>query len=808
MRTHIPAYGTSIKEGKEAFLLSSNHIGNAMKGNRSTAAVINQFSLSQCVESWTGKQISKWIEGLGDQMNPYLGILRNNIISGKELEILDDEILIKMGVSGVGPRKIILQAVQLLRHFCYESKNENLQRLAMNAKLAARSIQKQMINALFMREKAIRRAEIVTILNNVTGAVSNAAECTKKLIFWLDRSPFDDIPSFMEKRNRIVHLIWNLVRNVSVQPKALFQNSTEIVKIASELEEECQAMVDSDDPMTLYTAYMEPALLKRADQDVNWGLNLQSSFKGVHVISEIKVSSPADMCTKIDAGDEIVMINGKIVIGWDLTSVAQRIAGSGTELNLMLNKRPKEAAHFLMNKDGRPTSRPFAAPGSQATDSEGRNSFSSVGFPLTRRRSLTMLSEIVKLSDLRIRTERRSRRASIGSDNPIREIRSNSGRIDGQTEFVDITGCDAVEEALVPRIVRRARTMRHQPDGYVRSFIDNKLVHEIEDDVVADQLPFNMKCPSEFAEITIVEPNELQQLNLVEPKPSDYEWRAPFQELSTQYRAPLTDSAMSGSVESPRFISRRMTSSMDESTAAVFGVLPSPSTSSINSLSSPAAYRNTFTPNTDWGPSGDDQPGSPSTKPQKTAEKVYEGWVRRRKTKAELSSNEVTNKWPKCWMSLNGCYLSLYPNQFARRADITINVTKANILESTDLKTSKKNVFRVTSSTIDYHFSCYNSLDLKCWIQKLKTAKEVFSSGQQRVMSQSVSYYNEAELAGTDSHYNTMSGGLPSMMSQSHSDGTRSAREASGAGASLSSLTRGATESHHKQTGYHKSRKH
>lgn len=36
--------------------------------------------------------------------------------------------------------------------------------------------------------------------------------------------------------------------------------------------------------------------------------------------------------------------------------------------------------------------------------------------------------------------------------------------------------------------------MRHQPDGYVRSFIDNKLVTDIEDDVVNDQLTFNVKC--------------------------------------------------------------------------------------------------------------------------------------------------------------------------------------------------------------------------------------------------------------------------------------------------------------------------
>ncbi len=35
-------------------------------------------------------------------------------------------------------------------------------------------------------------------------------------------------------------------------------------------------------------------------------------------------------------------------------------------------------------------------------------------------------------------------------------------------------------------VVRRTRTMRQQPHGYVRSFIDNHLIDDIEDCVIAD----------------------------------------------------------------------------------------------------------------------------------------------------------------------------------------------------------------------------------------------------------------------------------------------------------------------------------
>lgn len=50
-------------------------------------------------------------------MNPYLGMIRDNIKSGKQLEALDDESLKKIGISAFGARKTILQAVSLLLYF-------------------------------------------------------------------------------------------------------------------------------------------------------------------------------------------------------------------------------------------------------------------------------------------------------------------------------------------------------------------------------------------------------------------------------------------------------------------------------------------------------------------------------------------------------------------------------------------------------------------------------------------------------------------------------------------------------------------
>lgn len=743
-------------EAKQALGISSA-ISAVSSGLRAGSPMLSvsyepQFSFARCIEQWKGKEIARWIEGLGDQMNPYLGLIRDEMKFGKQLEALDDDSLKKMGINALGARKTILQAVSLLIYFCHESEQENLQRLAQQVKTSCYYVERTMTSAMRLREKAIRRSEIVNILNSVSNAVLQLSEHTKRLVFWLDRTPFDEEEDFKAVRNSISTYMWDLLRNVNVQPKALFETGGKIVRMSKELAYETQKIVDCEDPLVLYSCFVETAQLRRRSSNINWGLNIQSSFRGVHVISEIKEGSPADACTKVDAGDEILMINGRTVVGWDLTSVVQRIgAADVTELSLVIKRRPREPQ---LPKQSKLAARALA-PSSQAAKTYSTDDYDPFGQsePLKRHRSCHGVSEIIKENEKRTRISRRLvRRSSIASACPRKERKN----IDEQSLNEDednwdvhefVRDIDGEEEALVPRIARRTRTMRHQPDGYVRSFIDNKLVTDIEDDVNNDQLTFNVKCPSEFAQILEVNKEELKGLNLPEAKVSDDDWKAPYQEFAAPSFRAVGDSNMSAlSLDSPRLLPvvGRMTSSIEDPTFG--GVLPSPSTSSMNSVSSPAPFGKfqMSTSQTEWSPNPDDLPGSPLTAAYAGMEKLFEGWVRRRKTRAELSANEITNKWPKIWMCLRGHYLLLYSNQNIKRPEIIINLVKATISDSTDLKTSKKNIFRITSTPQDYHFSCFTSLDWKNWIQKMKMSKEIYSTmaNQPRVMSQSVSSYN------------------------------------------------------------------
>ena len=178
-------------------------------------------------------------------MNPYLVLVRDHIRNGKQLCTVDMEYLLSIGICALGPRKMIQQAIELLLYFCYEAPTENLQTLAMKVRIACNNVITQFGLSMKLKEKvgfypnfpsqtdqiqAVRRADIISILNIITCAVSQLSEDVKRFIFWLDRSPFDEQDKYMEIRKTTTELIWTIVRTTNSIPRELFESGPDIIK--------------------------------------------------------------------------------------------------------------------------------------------------------------------------------------------------------------------------------------------------------------------------------------------------------------------------------------------------------------------------------------------------------------------------------------------------------------------------------------------------------------------------------------------------------------------------------------------------
>ncbi|VDM40640.1 unnamed protein product [Toxocara canis] len=627
------------------------------------------FCFSSVVESWTVDQVARWMQGTDDSVLPFIEGIAKRGIDGRSLAVLDEETLSSAGVTKLGVRRLILQAVQLLLHFCYAVDTENVQSLSLSVCVSAQDLINEALRCDSLQNTAASKAHLMALLSSLYAAVSRLVDELKNLMNWLDRSPFDRLKAYIDFRMELMAIALALTRTVNASNKKVLSSCATVIevrfvglranpnlssvhilvnycphfnfrytatlveptnvaetKIANELVTKCGTVLrHSKDPLILYTAHIERAVMRRPSNQFEWGFDLQSTYLGVHMISKVKLQSPADACGKIDAGDELLQVNGETVIGWDLGKVVEKIhhppqiggvgQGQNEELILLVKKRPRETmpAHMFFFSRGKraptiskvPHLQPDvlkAKPSSSAVYPKPRMRHRSVSMNLDRSDSICSRISLIKkaLTEGRAASDwhtyekepslrMTARRATVCLGTPpssrhilrlsLTSAKSTESALYSSTEdlSIDIAHCpipldhrrhhstvENVSEVDMNTVnavvVRRRRTMRQQPDGYVRSFIDNRLVSELdvslgevneeelhpssaeEDDdiqesqnsrgnesgdlcicvvldgecelVLAVELLMVMPEPSEYALIELVKENEMESLEL------------------------------------------------------------------------------------------------------------------------------------------------------------------------------------------------------------------------------------------------------------------------------------------------------
>uniref|UniRef100_A0A0M3JYW5 Connector enhancer of kinase suppressor of ras (inferred by orthology to a C. elegans protein) n=1 Tax=Anisakis simplex TaxID=6269 RepID=A0A0M3JYW5_ANISI len=334
------------------------------------------------VEAWTVDDVVRWIQvytrkvaGTDDSVLPYIDGIKKYGIDGHTLAVLDDDTLCLAGINKVGVRKLILQAVRLLLHFVSASVNvlvwcnsidtENIQSLCLNICVSANELCNEIRN-LFTTNMNKSEGETQR-LGSLYAAISRIVDELKNLMNWLDRyaiflsSERTSLTLFIFVQESIrssknLHRISNAINVSCIIILKCCQSIQRIIFVftmATQLIAKCKDVIrHSNDPLILYTAHIERIYLRRRISQLEWGFDVQSTYLGVHMISNVKLRSPADACRKLDAGDELIQVNGETVIGWDLAKVVEKIhCCSGVtkcseralnELVLLVKKRPRE----------------------------------------------------------------------------------------------------------------------------------------------------------------------------------------------------------------------------------------------------------------------------------------------------------------------------------------------------------------------------------------------------------------------------------------------------------------------------------
>uniref|UniRef100_A0A0C9RNF5 CNKSR3_1 protein n=1 Tax=Fopius arisanus TaxID=64838 RepID=A0A0C9RNF5_9HYME len=282
------------------------------------------------VAEWKTDQVCEWLKGLDNSVLPYVHSFTNNKVNGQQLLSLRPEDLEQLGVLKVGHQEIILEAVEYLRNFHYELDRENLQLLALRLACQAHSLH----NELFRQTDS--KPVATQTLSDVVGVVTSV----KPLVRWLDKPPFSGQAEYNDRKTQLLKL--------SIEMATCAQRDRFAEKPIEEIRATCDELAqladyiirDISDPMILQPASLDLATLKKRPGD-DLGFYILPSFHGTHQIAEVKFSSVAHQCAKMEEGDEIVQVNYQTVVGWGRKNVLELFNESPMEVLLTLKRRPR-----------------------------------------------------------------------------------------------------------------------------------------------------------------------------------------------------------------------------------------------------------------------------------------------------------------------------------------------------------------------------------------------------------------------------------------------------------------------------------
>ncbi|RWS05114.1 uncharacterized protein B4U79_03212 [Dinothrombium tinctorium] len=287
------------------------------------------------VAEWTPDNVNDWLKGLEDCILPYVHFFLNNNINGCRLLLLSSDDLEKLNVKKIGHQEIILDGVDLLKHLHYSFSSETLQSLALRLGCKSRSLYNQLKHD--QANGSIERVSTKTL-----SAVCDILTSVKSFIAWIDTYPFEGNDQYAAVRKSVlkisIELAWTSQRDQFVE-----KPNDVIMKNSLTLADLCDNILQNlTDPLAIQPATLEVVTIrKKATEEV--GMEIHSSYCGVHIVGGVKFQSPASRCGRIEEGDEIVQVNYQTVVGWQLKKLVNQMAQYPTEILLTVKKRPRHS---------------------------------------------------------------------------------------------------------------------------------------------------------------------------------------------------------------------------------------------------------------------------------------------------------------------------------------------------------------------------------------------------------------------------------------------------------------------------------
>ncbi|XP_051844117.1 connector enhancer of kinase suppressor of ras 1 isoform X1 [Antechinus flavipes] len=280
------------------------------------------------VASWGPGAVVAWLRGLDElvQEHPF----EQWALVGSDLLQLCPRSLEALGVWHVGHQELILDGVEQLRTLSSGLETENLRKLTEQLRTLTHKFCSLVPGCLGPCGEPAP--------DLLTGAIE-LVRAAWALLCWLNRYLFSQLNDFSACQE-----VGDLCRELA---QALQEDSpvatkeAQLLRLGDNIVSICDAILSfSPEDLLDQLAILELVELRARHPEEPLGLEILSTSSCHHFVSGTAPESPADGCSQILLGDEIVQVNGQVVVGWPRASLDRLLLQDPALLRLMLKTVP------------------------------------------------------------------------------------------------------------------------------------------------------------------------------------------------------------------------------------------------------------------------------------------------------------------------------------------------------------------------------------------------------------------------------------------------------------------------------------
>ncbi|XP_074832425.1 connector enhancer of kinase suppressor of ras 1 [Carettochelys insculpta] len=294
------------------------------------------------VGAWSSAQVAQWLRGLDKVLQQYP--FETWSLTGKDLLQLSYRHLEELGLSCIGHQELLLEAVEQLCVLNYELDTTSLRTLMEKLQRVTQTTQTLILSR---RKVTAYDGEATEMLSpDLLACIAELITAAKGLFSWLSRYFFSHLSDYSASRD-IIALCRELAEVVQKDCR-VSERENQILLICRHLVGICEN-ISSCSPTALLNqaATLESVDLVPTEPEDSLGIEIKSTNSCLHFISGTATESPADHCSQILPGDEIVQVNGQVVVGWTRVNLVKKILEKPNQVTLLLKKIPLTSAGSL-----------------------------------------------------------------------------------------------------------------------------------------------------------------------------------------------------------------------------------------------------------------------------------------------------------------------------------------------------------------------------------------------------------------------------------------------------------------------------